>query len=294
MAGEAAAALAAGLFVWRVQETQPDWPRWIPYGICAGLGAGLMIAALIPLLLMPAVNRAPVGRHEGTWRSLLKPFGDTRFLRLLMFGCWFSFFNGVTQSAQTYYPMQILGLSLFVSLALPTGMRLGQWGISPWLGRLADRWGNRPVMIVSQLLVAAGLLFFAVATPRQWAWLVGAWALWVAYAGLNVCLPNLMLRLSPEHANGPYIAAFEAARGLCYAASTVLGGLLVDRYGAEGFRFAVGPWLSFFPCLFLIGSLMRGLGAGLLLLVVEPKDEGQAAREDREKLPKRQTAACRR
>ena len=173
--------------------------------------------------------------------------------------------------------MQILGLSLFVSLALPTGMRLGQWGVSPWLGRLADRWGNRPVMIVSQLLVAAGLLFFAVATPRQWAWLVGAWALWVAYAGLNVCLPNLMLRLSPEHANGPYIAAFEAARGLCYAASTVLGGLLVDRYGAEGFRFAVGPWLSFFPCLFLIGSLMRGLGAGLLLLVVEPKDEGQAA-----------------
>jgi len=68
-------------------------------------------------------------------------------------------------------------------------MRIGQWGVSPWIGRLADRLGNRPVMIVSQLLVAAGLLFFALATPQHWAWLIGAWVLWVAYAGLNVCLP---------------------------------------------------------------------------------------------------------
>ena len=59
---------------------------------------------------------------------MLAPFTDTRFLRLLVFGCWFSFFNGVTQSAQNYYPMQVLGVSLFLSLALQTGMRLGQCG----------------------------------------------------------------------------------------------------------------------------------------------------------------------
>lgn len=213
-------------------------------------------------------------------------------MRLLLFGCWFSFFNGATQSAQNYYPMQVLQISLFLSLALPTGMRLGQWSVSPWLGRLADRVGNRPVMIVTQLLVSAGLLCFALATPRHWAWLAVAWALWVAYAGLNVCLPNLLLRLSPERSNGPYIAAFDGVRGLCYAASTVLGGLLVDRYGAEGFRVA-GLWLGFFPALFLVGGLMRGLGAALLLLVIEPKAARKSAAEDGKKLPKRQAAVCR-
>ena len=94
--------------------------------------------------------------------------------------------------------MQVLGVSLFLSLALQTGMRFGQLSISPWVGGLADRLGNRPVMMVSQLLVAAGLLFFAAATPEHWTWFVGAWVLWIAYAGLNVCLPNLMLKLSPE------------------------------------------------------------------------------------------------
>ena len=124
------------------------------------------------------------------------PFRDARFRRLLLFGCWFSFFNGITQSAQSYYSMHVLGISLFISLSLQTGMNLGQWGVSPWLGRLADRWGNRPVMFVSQLLVAAGMLFFAVATPEHWEWIIGAWVLWIAYAGLNLCLPNLMLKLA--------------------------------------------------------------------------------------------------
>jgi MFS family permease len=275
MAGEALAAITAGLFVWKVQQVYPELPKWIPYGIAAGLGAGFMLAALIPLFLMPAVSREPVRRHQDNWRALLEPFVDTRFLPLLIFGCWFSFFNGLTQSAQNYYPMQILGISLFLSLALPTGMRLGQWGASPWLGRLADRFGNRPVMIVSQLLVAAGLLFFAVATPQHWAWLTGAWALWVAYAGLNVCLPNLMLKLSPPRSSEPYIAAFYAVRGLCYAASTVIGGMLVDHYGAGRLPFGIDHWFSFFPAVFVFGWAMRSLGVLLLLLVSEPKRERQ-------------------
>ena len=177
----------------------------------------------------------------------MAPFADTRFLRLLLFGCWFSFFNGVTQSAQNYYPMQVLGVSLFLSLTLQTGMRFGQLGVSPWVGGLADRLGNRPVMMVSQLLVAAGLLFFAAATPEHWAWFIGAWVLWIAYAGLNVCLPNLLLKLSPERSNTPYIAAFYAVTGLCYAASTIVGGALVDQCGKWEFPLAAAAGCVSFP-----------------------------------------------
>jgi MFS family permease len=152
-------------------------------------------------------------------------------------------------------------------------MNLGQWTVSPWLGRLADRLGNRRVMFVSQLLVAAGLLFFAVATPSQWWWLVGAWVLWIAYAGLNVCLPNLMLKLSPHEANASYIAAFEATRGLCFAASAILGGVMLDSFKDWTLSLSDTLWLSFFPCLFVFGWIMRSLGATLLLWVIEPTTE---------------------
>ena len=128
-------------------------------------------------------------------------------------------------------------------------------------------------MFVSQLLVAAGLLFFAVATPAQWWWLIGAWALWIAYAGMNVCLPNLMLKLAPRESNASYIAAFEAARGLCFAASAILGGLILDRWQTLDDLPLGGLWLSFFPCLFIFGWIVRSLGALLLLWVIEPGKE---------------------
>jgi len=201
--------------------------------------------------------------------SSLTPFRDARFLRLLAFGCWLSLFNGLTQSAQNYFPIHVLGISLLTSLSLHTGTSLGQWAVSPRVGRLADRLGNRPVMMVCQLLTAAGMLFFAAATGGNWLWLIGAWAMWIAYAGLNIGLPNLMLKLAPGDYNVPHVAAFDAIRGLCYAAGTVAGGALVDGCRDVPLSFG-GVELGFFTYLFLFGWAARSLGALLLTLVQEP------------------------
>jgi MFS family permease len=271
VAGQAAGALCAGLFAWGFPREYPRLPGWIAYAIPAGIGAAFMLAAIVPLWLMPSAANRPAARRPVAWRAMFAPLADARFLRLLLFGCWFSFFNGVTQSAQNIYPIQVLGITLLVSLALQTFMRLGQSAVSPALGALADRFGNRPVMIGSQLLVAAGLLCFPAATRDQWGWFAGAWVLWIAYAGLNVCLPNLMLKLSPGESNTPYIAAFYAVTGLCYAASTIVGGALLDRYHAASMTiYRGGMTLDFYQCIFVFGWAARSLGALLLLWVIEP------------------------
>ncbi|MEN6367319.1 MAG: MFS transporter [Thermoguttaceae bacterium] len=274
VAGQAGASVAAGLIAWKFSEWFPEVPAWKVYAVLGELGAMGMIASLVPLGLMPERPKNDARRRlsgpgdgEKGFSRWVVPFRDARFLRLLAFGCWFSFFNGLTQSAQNYYPMQVLGISLLLSLTAQTGMRLGQCGVSPWLGELADRRGNRPVMIVSQLLVAAGLLFFAAATPAHWGWFLGAWVFWVAYAGLNVCLPNLMLKLSPDRSNATHIAAFQAVTGLCYALSTIAGGAMVDAHLSQRLVLAV----PFFPAFFVFGWIMRSFGALLLAWVLEPK-----------------------
>jgi len=270
VAGQAVAAVDAGLFVWSFLQMHPGAPKWIPYAVAAELGALFMIAALVPLILMPSLLGPSRPRQSPSWPSLLRPFTDARFLRLLLYGCWFSFFNGLTQSAQNYFPLQILGVSLFLMLSLQTGMRLGQMAVSPRLGAAADRFGNRPVMIVAQLLAAAGLLGYA-AAPTRWEWLIAAWGLWIAYAGLNVCLPNLMLKLAPDRSNAAYIAVFQGVSGAFYAASTIAGGALVDRFGS--WTFAWGDCrVSFFVGLFFFGWIARSFGALLLLLVQEPRN----------------------
>ncbi|MCE5267442.1 MAG: hypothetical protein LLG00_06110 [Planctomycetaceae bacterium] len=267
VAGTAVAAVDAGLFVWGASAVWP-LPDWMPYGMLAGLGAVFMMAAVVPLGLAPAIAGSARAMACPGIRSLFAPFRDGRFLRLLLYGCWFSMSNGITQSAQRVFPIQVLRLSLFSSLTLETGTRLGQWTLGPWVGGLADRLGNRRVMIVSQLLVAAGLLGYAAATPDEWLWVAVAAGLWIAYVGLNVCLPNLMLKVSPTEFNTSYIAAFEAIRGLCYAGSTVLGGMLLDWFGSPG-SWLTCTRLSMFATIFLAGWAIRSVGAFLLFLVVE-------------------------
>lgn len=266
VAGQAAAMLGAGLFAWGWHGLYPQWPRWIGYAIPAGLGAWFLVASVIPLAGMPSLRPRRTAASRVSRGSLLAPLGDRRFRRLLAFGCWFSFFNGMTQSAQYVYPYQVLGMSLFVMLTLQTGMRCGQWLASPALGRLADRLGNRPVMIASLPVVALGLLFYALATPEQPWWLPAAWAAWIAYAGLNVCLPNLMLKLSPRQSDTPYIAAYYALTGLCVAASTVFGGWALDQWLSKTLVLWQGMAVTVsYQNVFLFGWLARTAGVVFLI-----------------------------
>jgi MFS family permease len=285
-AGEAFGAIACGLFSywWKEHHAQPL--HWIGYAIPAGLGAGLMIAAIVPLWMMPPAGKKktgpicakhPAGRSgkldlspfSSGWKSILKPFTDNRFLRLLLFGCWFSFSNGLTQTVQNTYPARVLGVSLMAMLAVQTTMRLGQLSVSPMFGRMADRIGNLPIMMFCLFLTAQGPLFYFFSTPQQPWWFVGAWIAWIAYAGLNVALPNLMLKLSPGESNTPYIAAYFTVTGLCYAANTILGGWLYDGYGQSMFVFC-GNTIDYNQWIFLVGWAARCLGLVALLLVIEP------------------------
>jgi MFS family permease len=107
---------------------------------------------------------------------------------------------------------------------------------------------------------------------------------WIAYAGLNIGLPNLMLKLASGQSSGatgclsasasntPYIAAYFTVTGLCYAANTILGGWLFDRYGNSTFIF-LGGSLDYNQWIFLIGWAARCLGIMALILVIEPENK---------------------
>jgi MFS family permease len=262
--------LAGGVFAqqWKMHASVDL--NWLAYAIPAAAGAVFLLVAVTPLLRM-----APLGASFDTNTQapldLMAPLGDRRFVRLLWFGCWFSLFNGITQAAQAIYPMRVLVFSLLWMNVFRTGMRLGQSGASPWVGRLVDRIGNRPVMIVSQLLVAAGPLFFLAATPEQPWWLVGAWTMWIAYVGLNVALPNLMLKLAPPGNASSYIATYYAIAGVFYGISTICGGALYDGLEKLPGPIAIGPWhLDHFQLLFIFGWITRTLGVVWLVLLIEP------------------------
>ena len=281
VAGQAIGMLAAALFTMALRDTWPEVPNWLVYVIAAEVGVACMAHSLLPLAVMPdplakrgqdSLAERPGGcdaQKRPDPLSLVAPLADKQFRRLIYFGCWFSFFNGVTQSVQYLYPARGLAISLGFMLVLKTGMRLGQLAISPTMGRFADRLGNRPVMLLSLPIVASGPLFYFFSTPEEWYWMIGAWIVWIAYAGLNVCLPNLMLKLAPSADKAAYIASFYAISGLCIAASTVLGGMLFDWFQDARFEL-MGRQFDFHQYSFLFGWITRTMGVLLLWLILEP------------------------
>jgi hypothetical protein len=92
-----------------------------------------------------------------------------------------------------------------------------------------------------------------------------------AYAGHNICLPNLALKLAPTEEKSPYVAAHEALASICHAAATLAGGFLLDwlsdssvlnRWGLSG----LNPYVAIFG----FALLLRLLAVPLAMAIVEP------------------------
>jgi MFS family permease len=256
------------------------------YAIPNAVGAACLLASLVPLLWMP-VRDARVVRHVAAvappstsqptpqptstleideprasphwWTAL----GDPAFRRLLWYGCWLSLFNGLGQAAQNIYPKAVLNLRVLPLDTMRTGMRIGQIGVSLWAGRMSDRYGNRPMVVVTQLALLVAPVFFLVSTPDEPYWMAGAWACFAMYAALNVAPYNLLIKLAPRGAAAAYIAVYFGVTGAAYAGATVAGGWLFDALNPRSAAASVPPW---FPT---IAAWCADLGERLAALGID-------------------------
>jgi MFS family permease len=111
-------------------------------------------------------------------------------------------------------------------------------------------------MTCAQLLVAVGPLFYLYASKQQPYWILGAWTCWIAYIVLNIGLPNLMLKLTPDGNSPAYIAVNMATAGLAFALASILGGVLLETH--RTWQTQVGGYtLDIFRVLLLLGVVSR-------------------------------------
>src|SRR5690606_74944 len=146
--------------------------------------------------------------------------------RVIVFRGWLSFANGISQTVQNViFPRYVLGFGVGPMSAFRVTTQVGQFAASRTVGRLSDRFGNRPVIVAGQALVSLSLVFYLLATPDPRWLLAGAWLLFAAYVAHNISLPNLTLKLAPDAERPGYVAAGEAIGSLLHATSTVAGGV---------------------------------------------------------------------
>jgi MFS family permease len=243
----------------------PSSPRVYPLALSAACGAVFMLLAIVPLAIMPGVDNSPSAVPSAPWRAVIRAMSQRPYRQLVLYSCGLSFVNGITQAAQGTYAPRVLRISYQGIQTITATMRAGQMAIAPTMGRWCDAFGSRPVMIASQLVVATGPLFLFMATRERWWWLVGAYLAWIAYAGLNVGLDNLKLKLAPADNNVPYLTAYYTVSDFIFGTSVLAAGWVFDRLEDRGFRI-----LTIYAGTFLLGWLGRTLVAALLVPIEEP------------------------
>jgi len=137
-------------------------------------------------------------------------------------------------------------------------------------GRLADRVGNRPILLAVGILVAITPLLWLGTGANSlslWLWLpllhIVAGATWAA---IDLCSNNLQLGVAPVPQQATYFAIAAAIAGISGAVGTTVGGFLAEFANYGGI-----------PGLFALSAIVRLVALLPLLLVHEQR--GQSLRQ---------------
>lgn len=171
---------------------------------------------------------------SSTGKSILKDFNFLMFL--LYFGLWMFAVN-LSAPFFNYYLLDTLDIDVsYVTIygSLRAGATLVM--LILW-GKLADKIGNRPILLIVGLVLAlTPLLWLLVGnSPLDiWVWLpLLHILLGVTWAGIDLCNNNIQLGIAPAKNQAIYFATAAAVAGVSGALGTTIGGF-VAQYSIYG------------------------------------------------------------
>jgi MFS family permease len=262
--------------------------KW-PGGSLQGFGAVLFVGIVLGIIslgfhfLMTDVNPQVVhaadsdtdhGSPRETVFSFLK---DANFLRFLLYSGLWSFAVNISAPFFNLYLLGDLNLDVsVVTLYNSLGFGANLLMLMFW-GRLADRIGNRPLMIFVGILVGVTPLLWLEAGTAPiflWAWfpllhIIGG----ATWAAIDLCSGNLMMSVTPLHNQSIYFAIAAAVPGITGAIGITVGGFVatVTNFGGLPTVFALSAVLRLFALLPLVFvHERRSMPLGQLMRVLFP------------------------
>jgi MFS family permease len=187
------------------------------------------------------------------------------FLVFVAFGAVWSFAASCFGPFYTVFMFDKVGFSaLDVGVVTALSQIGGAFSLPAW-GRLLDRYGNKPVMVVSLVLWQLSMFLWCVVTPGNRVMLYGLWT-WIGATSAGFVLGQftIVLRLLPADAKKLAIGFNLAVSSLVAAVAPVLGGWALTH--------APAGWggLEAYHACFIVQPVVALAGAFLLLRVKEP------------------------
>ncbi|MFN6464041.1 MAG: MFS transporter [Nostoc sp. DedVER02] len=207
-------------------------------GIVLGLisvGSQFWMTDINPQLLKVGDSDTSQPQTQGIDFGLFK---DANFLKFVLYLSIWCFAVNISAPFFNLYLLDNLNIDISVVTVyhgLGTGANMLM--LLLW-GKLADRIGNRPLLLLVGVLVGVTPLLWLLVGSNQisfWIWLpllhVLAGATWAA---IDLCTNNLMMGIAPLRYQSSYFAIAGAIAGITGAMGITVGGFLATLPGAAG------------------------------------------------------------
>lgn len=227
------------------------------------------------LLLFAKIEEPPVKPALNlNWRAVLfEPFKQPSFRSFITFTCFWHFATMVGAPFISLYLMTEIHMSLFQVLLLWTFTWIGGALCSHQLGRLAERYGARAVLIGCVMFKSINMicLLMVPAEPVAAFWqLIPSFMLdQVFNAGILIANNAFMIKHSPTANRTMYIAASTALAGVVGGITSIASGAILTQLEGTTLQIAGRPW-SAIQLMFLASIVFRWMALIWVQYVTEP------------------------
>jgi len=239
-----------------------------PVVACVGALAGVM-----DILLFVKVPEPPAPVSDAPhFERLLEPFKQKRFRRYILYDSVLRFGMLLSAPLVRIFLLQEIGLGVHLILLLFTCHALGGTLFARRIGRLADRVGHRPIIILATALKCVVTLAMFLLQPGPMVLLLVPVFLFdnMLNTAIMVSRTGFTLKQAPEKNRAMFVAAVLATAGLAGALGSMAGGFMMDHLPA--LNWSVGAWtLTRFRVVFAVSALFRFAGFLMATRLHEPE-----------------------
>ncbi|NLH99867.1 MAG: MFS transporter [Chthonomonadales bacterium] len=243
---------------------------WVsePAGFAVLFGVAVVFG-LISFALLLRTPEPPMAKvlHEGAHgasgmlAAYRAPLRDAGFRKVLWFGGLFAVGQFLAAPFYTVYALQELKLSYMWLQVLGAAASLAALASMPLWGYLADRFGNRPLLIIAVVGVSAAPLPWVAARPDAMVTtlvilILGNLMGGVMWAGVGLLQFNVVIEATPSEGRSVYVGALSAITGLAGGLAPIAGGLIIEGLRQHPVS-VLGVSMNAYHMLFAINAVTR-------------------------------------